>query len=78
MRVIPEPEPDTRAVLIKAEGAEDDTVFIRGGQTGFIYSCGSCGAPLMVDIAPKQVQDLVLKCSACGSFNESSIVPGYN
>lgn len=75
MRVIPEPEPDTRSVLVyTGEG----TVVMRGENTGFVYSCGGCDVPLIVDVRPGQIVNLVFKCSACGAFNESSGIPGQN
>lgn len=75
LRVIPEPESDTRSVLVyEGEG----TVVMRGEETGFVHACGGCDAPLIVDVRPGQIVNLVFRCSACGAYNESSGIPGQN
>lgn len=75
LRVIPEPEPETRSVIVfTGEG----TVAMRGGDTGFVHLCGGCGAPLIVDVRPGGVVNMVFKCNGCGAFNESSGIPGQN
>ncbi len=70
LRVIPEPEEGTRAVLAKNEG-DDETVFFSGEHTGRIYVCGACNAPLMEGVSREQVGNVVLTCPACGAFNEA-------
>jgi hypothetical protein len=65
MKVIPEPKPNTRSVIaptfkgpaIKGEGPHS-------------YTCGSCGLTLLKNVECKQVQDIVVRCHECQSFNE--------
>ncbi len=70
LRVIPEPEEGTRAILVKG-GDEEGTVYIRGEHTGRVHVCGACDAPLMEGVSREQVGDAVLQCPACGAFNEA-------
>lgn len=67
--VIPEPEPDTRVVLIlDGEG----TVVMSGPGGPTTMECGNCGAPLATDIELTLfVGSFVLKCNRCGLFNET-------
>ncbi len=67
LAVIPEPEPDTRSVLVyTGEG----TVVMRG-DGNLTIECGNCKAPLVVGLNTSQLQNLVLKCPQCGEFNET-------
>jgi len=67
MMVIPEPEPNTRSVLVyTGEG----TVVMRG-PGNVIMECGNCQVPLTEGVGVAQVQSLVLRCPNCGEFNES-------
>ena len=68
LRVIPEPEGDTRAVLTK-EGA--GTVLVRADHSDVTFHCGGCGKPLVVGMHSSQLANLVLKCNQCGAFNET-------
>jgi hypothetical protein len=70
LRVIPEPDPETRSVFEKLPGALDP-VFFRGNQTPDAYICGSCHTPLIVGLPLAQFQNLVLRCSQCGKHNET-------
>lgn len=36
------------------------------------YACGKCGAILIENVAAGSVSDVVIKCHACGKFNEVS------
>lgn len=68
LKVIPEPDPNTRSVFIyKGEG----TVIFEGDSANVEQCCGSCGAPLTIGVPPERIRNLVLKCNACGAFNET-------
>ena len=68
LRVIEKPEEGTRTVLLY-DGP--GTIIIKGEHPGVSYDCGNCESPLIVDIEPGQVRNLVLRCRACGAYNES-------
>ena len=69
LRVIPEPDPNTRAVFARTG---EGTVIFRGFETGIAQCCGTCGAQLIVGLRLGQVgKGGVLRCSACGTFNET-------
>lgn len=65
MRVIPEPAPKTRTVLVTdfqgpavaSEGPID-------------YICGTCALVLLKGVAVGMVQKIVVRCGSCGAFNE--------
>jgi DNA-directed RNA polymerase subunit RPC12/RpoP len=71
LHVIPEPVPNTRAVLTKHDEADRDRLFFEGHEADLSYDCGTCGAPLAVGVRPGQLSNLVLQCSDCKSFNET-------
>jgi len=68
LKVIPEPDPDTRAVFIY-EG--DGTVVMSGYETGLSMNCGQCNSPLIRGLNRTQISGIVLRCKACGAFNEA-------
>lgn len=70
LRVIPEPDPETRSVFEKLPGAPD-SVFFTGSQTMDAHVCGSCHAPLIMGLTLLQFHKLVLRCSQCGKYNET-------
>jgi len=65
MRVIPEPAPGSRAVLIPQSGAPA----LRGGGP-LSYTCGKCGNLLLKDLIVEQARSYVVRCGRCGAFNE--------
>ena len=65
MRVIPEPAPGSRAVLIP-RGRD---LALRGGGA-HSFTCGSCGILLMKDLMVEQARSFVVKCGKCGAYNE--------
>lgn len=65
MRVIPEPAPGSRAVLIPQSGAPA----LRGGGP-LSYTCGKCGNLLLKDLMVEQARSYVVRCGKCGAFNE--------
>ncbi len=70
LRVILEPDPETRSVFEKLAGAPD-SVFFAGTQTSDAHVCGACGSPLILGLPLAQFQNLALRCSACGAYNET-------
>jgi len=66
--VIPEPDPGTRSVFLR-EG--EGTIFFAGHFSELSLDCGTCQAPLVVGMAPGQVAGIVLRCAACGAFNDT-------
>ena len=66
---IPEPSPNTRTVLLDpAKG----TVFFTGPDLRDPYwCCGKCEETLAVHGSRIKLGDCVLKCSACGTFNDT-------
>lgn len=65
MKVIPEPAPDTRSVLVPTFKGP-----AMKGNGALSYTCGSCDTTLFRNMDYKAVQGLVVKCGGCGSFNE--------
>lgn len=70
LQVVPEPDPGSATVFEKS--GEGSTIF-QGLETGVSQDCGSCGAPLIVGLSIDQVQNIALKCNACGSFNLAGV-----
>lgn len=67
LKVISEPDPNTRSVFIyDGEG----TVAFRGYQVGLALVCGSCKSHLVVGISRENIQNIVIRCKKCGSYNE--------
>lgn len=73
MALVDEAELQGRTVLQAASDAPRDFVLIRGEVPGFVYHCGRCRVPLMVDVAPGQVVDIILRCNNCKALNVSSV-----
>lgn len=69
LAVIPEPDPDEKTVFEKSN--EGTVFFINHGGPGIALECGQCAAPLAIGILPSQVQQIVLKCNQCGSYNQT-------
>jgi hypothetical protein len=67
LAVIPEPEPMTRTVL-KHYG--EGTVILQG-PAQVVMDCGNCGEPLTDGWRPDLIENVVLVCHNCGSFNET-------
>lgn len=70
MRSIPEPAPDTRTILHPTSNSAGQALFT--GEGGTDYTCGTCGAGLLVAIQPGQMAGMVFVCPGCGSWNEFS------
>lgn len=69
LKVIPEPDPDTRAVFVRIG---DETILMESNVTNISMDCGKCGSPLIVGLDPRQVGNIVIQCNHCGSFNDSA------
>lgn len=68
LNVIPEPDPGSRTVFVY-DG--DGTVVMSGVETGLSMNCGQCNSPLVRGLRRDQIAGIVLRCKACGSFNET-------
>jgi hypothetical protein len=67
LKVIPEPDPDTRSVFIFTG---DGTIAFRGFDVGLALVCGGCKSHLVVGIPRENINGVVIKCNKCGKFNE--------
>jgi len=66
LKVIPAPEPGTRATIVSPSAP-----IIKGPGTDD-YICGNCEKILIAGFpAGKTFKSTVLKCPACGAFNET-------
>jgi hypothetical protein len=67
LRVIPEPEPETR-VIFRHAGPNP----LVSGSDGSApdLCCGTCGSPLVTGIAKMVFYNIVFFCHVCGAFNE--------
>lgn len=72
LRVIPEPH-DSIKTIFAPDG--ENTVVVYGPDKNHDYICGRCSAPLIVGMELRQIGDVVVKCAACGAFNESPTPP---
>lgn len=63
--VIPEPEKNTRAILV----INQKTPIFKGNGNDD-YCCGSCGFVLCESVFRTQIKNLVLKCPECMAYNE--------
>jgi hypothetical protein len=68
LKVIPEPDPDSRAVF---EFTGEGTVIFRGSSSTDALDCGSCSSPLAIGLLRDQIRGAVLKCANCNAFNET-------
>jgi len=68
LKVIPEPDPNTRSVFIYS--GEGSIVF-RGFEVGLALTCGQCSSHLVVGMPRENIRALVIKCNSCGAFNET-------
>ena len=77
LTVIAEPAPNTRVVLLAAP----DSPAIKGvgeGEGPIHYTCGRCGRTLLDSVSFEQVQNMVIQCGDCGTFNETAPVGELN
>ena len=71
MEVIPEPEPNTAAILkLKTPKyfLKDPYALFRG-KADTDYVCGCCQTTIVSCIERGQLVNIVLKCANCGSYN---------
>jgi len=67
LKVIPEPDPNSRSVFVyDGEG----TIAFRGFDVGLALCCGQCNSHLIVGIKRENIQNIVLRCKKCGAYNE--------
>ena len=67
LQVRPEPDPNTRTVF---EKTTEGSVLFRAHESNVALVCGECGAHLVEGMAARQIQNIVIKCNVCASFNE--------
>lgn len=69
LRVIPEPLPNTRSVLILGG---QGTVVMKGlDESNPDLCCGNCAATLVSGTPEKTIHNVVFKCNGCGTYNET-------
>jgi DNA-directed RNA polymerase subunit RPC12/RpoP len=68
LQVVPKPAPGTPTIF---EYSGEGTRVIQATLTDVSYDCGECGSSLLAGIELDQVQNIVLKCANCGSYNLS-------
>ena len=71
--VIPEPAHGTRVVLGQQISDEPYPFFQGSGPADL--SCGQCTFKLARGIGPGSIQNLVLKCPKCESYNDIPFIP---
>ncbi|NOU00060.1 MAG: SEC-C domain-containing protein [Gallionella sp.] len=67
LKIIPEPDPGTRAVF---EMTNNANILFQGFETEIGLVCGACSKVLAAGINREQIINVVLKCNQCGAFNE--------
>jgi len=68
LKVIPEPDPNTRAVFILNN--DEGTIVFQGFETQIALVCGNCSSPLVAGMNLEQIKNIVIKCNNCNRFNE--------
>lgn len=69
LKVIPEPAPNTRAVLQPSfEGPA------MSGPEPVNLLCGGCNRPLTEGVSRTTLRNVVIKCFSCGAFNDTGDV----
>ena len=66
LRVIPEPEPRTRAVLKPKKGV----LPVIKGNYDLDLLCGKCKITLVKGILEGQIENIVIRCPNCKAYNE--------
>lgn len=67
LKIIPEPDPNTRTVFIyDGEG----TICFSGYEVGLELVCGSCESQLVIGIPKANIENIVIRCKNCGNYNE--------
>jgi hypothetical protein len=69
LRLIPPPDPGVRSVFEKAGGT--DSILFAGVSGRLSLDCGSCSAPLATRVERDQFAAIVLRCTKCGSYNDT-------
>lgn len=71
MEVIPQPEPNTAAILVLSTPnmvSKTPYAVIRGS-SDTDYLCGGCRTTVAAGVDRGQIINLVFKCLSCGSYN---------
>jgi len=67
LRVIPEPKPQTRAVLDPKVG---EILPVIKGHGNLNLLCGNCAAILVEGISEGQIRNMVIHCPICRYYND--------
>ncbi|HEY7449453.1 MAG TPA: hypothetical protein VH702_14960 [Vicinamibacterales bacterium] len=67
LKVIPEPEPETRVIF---RHAGPNPLVSGADKSAPNICCGGCGSPLVTGIAKLVFTNIVFLCQVCGAFNE--------
>ncbi|MEX6062092.1 SEC-C metal-binding domain-containing protein [Providencia hangzhouensis] len=68
LKVIPEPDPETRSIF---EYTGEGTVLFQGGANDIALVCGFCQSHLVEGVPRENIQNIVIICKKCGSYNET-------
>lgn len=68
LTVIPEPDHLTRAVFVRTG---EGTIAFSGYESGVAQCCGTCDSELIVGLPVGRVENVVIRCNKCGSFNDT-------
>jgi hypothetical protein len=71
LTVIPEPSDKVRTIL--KSGDPSNTVIIRS-QGNYDLLCGKCSSVLAKNVLKDQVQNVVLYCNKCRSYNDTMLI----
>ena len=66
LRIIPEPQPQTRAILEPKVG---EVLPVIKGNGNLNLLCGNCGAILIEGIDKGQIRNIVIHCPICRFYN---------
>lgn len=71
LKIIPKPDGGTATVLTKGESENRDPI-IAGDNGSYELVCGSCEFTLATKVEFVQINDIVLHCPVCESYNISN------
>ena len=71
--VIPEPAHGTRSIFVQPVSDRPHPFFRGSGPAGLL--CGQCTFKLAQGLGAGQIQNLVLKCPKCESYNDIPFIP---
>ena len=66
LSLITEPDPGTRSVFEKTSLG---TIVFSGNDSNIAFVCGKCDSQLIVGVNPDTINNIVIQCNKCMSFN---------